>query len=132
MNTEQCINRLNKGAIMFLTIIDNDISHISWVGINSKSHKEFYHSRINFKNEASIGGTVTYSKYRGKGIYTWVYNEIFRYLNKRGYSRALLEIDKNKKIVKIVQAKLGSYKIGEMCQLRILIFHFIWMNQKHQ
>ena len=85
MTREQCYGRLKRGAIMFLALTGKDIIHVSWVGTNESSHNEFYFSPVDFKHEASIGGTMTYPKYRGKNINALVYSRIFLYLKNKSY-----------------------------------------------
>ena len=131
MSIQQCRERLSRGAILFLALVGKETSHISWVGTTKRTHGEFYFSSpIDYEHEASIGGTMTFPKYRGKGIYTWVYSQIFQYLRDKGYSRAVFEVDKTNVAVQKAQVKLGSYVWGEMYDLRFLLFKFRWVKPK--
>ena len=130
MTREQCYGRLKRGAIMFLALTGKDIIHVSWVGTNESSHNEFYFSPVDFKHEASIGGTMTYPKYRGKNINALVYSRIFLYLKNKSYKRAVFDVNRDNKIVPIVQAKLGSEIWGTRYRLRVLLLTFKWYKYK--
>ena len=128
MSIQQCRERLSKGSILFLTLVGREIAHISWVGTTKRTHDDFYSSPIDYKHEASIGGTMTAPKHREKGIYTWVYSQMFQYLIEKGYSRALFEIHKDNVVAHKAQAKLGSYVLGTGHRLRLLLlFNFKWL-----
>lgn len=128
MSIQQCRERLSKGSILFLALVGREIAHISWVGTTKRTHDNFYSSPIDYKHEASIGGTMTAPKHRGKGIYTWVYSQTFQYLIEKGYSRALFEIHKDNVVAHKAQAKLGSYVLGTGHRLRLLLlFNFKWL-----
>ena len=71
---------------------------------------------------------MTIPKYQGKGIYTYVYSQIFQYLRKKGVSRAVFEIHKDNLIAQKAQARLGSAIFGEGHHLRLLyLFNFKWI-----
>lgn len=128
MSIQQCRERLSKKPILFLTLVGREIAHISWVGTTKRTHDDFYSSPIDYKHEASIGGTMTAPKHRGKGIYTGVYSRMFQYIKEKGYSRALFEIHKDNVVAHKAQAKLGSYVLGTGHRLRLLLlFNFKWL-----
>lgn len=131
MSIQQCRARLSERAICFLALVGKEVSHVSWVGTTKRTHGDFYSSPIDYKHEASIGGTMTAPKHQGEGIYTSVYSQIFRYLREKGYSRAVFEIHKDNIAAKKAQAKLNSTIWGEGHCLRLLtLFNFRWIKPK--
>lgn len=127
MSLQQCKERLGKEAILFCALLNRDVAHISWVGTTRKSHGDFYCYPIDYGHEASVGGTMTSPKYRGKGIYTYTYSQIFQYLREKGYSKSVFEIDKDNIAVQKAQAKLGSKILGEGHHIRLLLLNFRWV-----
>ena len=131
MSIHRCMERLDRGAIMFLALVGKDIAHVSWIGFQKKTHNDFFFSPINYDIEASVGGTMTNPKYRGKGIYTCVYNKIFLYIKNTGYSKAVLDANWNNIAVKRGQIKLGSIIRGKKRHLRLLWFHIKWVKKQN-
>lgn len=131
MNIQQCRERLSKSTMLFFALVGKETAHISWVGTTKRTHGDFYSFPIDYEHEASIGGTMTAPKYRGKGIYTWVYSQIYKYLREEGYSRAVFEVHKANIAAQKAQAKLNSTIWGEGHCLRLLIlFNFRWIKPK--
>lgn len=121
ISVQECKERLGKGATLFCALVDRDVAHVSWSGTTRKSYSDFYSFPIDYGYEASIGGTMTAPKYRGKGIYTYVYSQIFQYLREKGYSKCVFETQKDNIAIHKAQAKLGSSIWGEGQHLRLLL-----------
>ena len=131
MSIQQCRERLSKGTILFLALVGKEVSHVSWVGTTKRTHGDFYSFPIDYEHEAGIGGTMTNPKYRRKGIYTWVYSQIFQYLREKGYLRAIFEVHKDNISAQKAQAKLNSTIWGEGHYLRLLfLVNFRWIKLK--
>ena len=131
MSIPQCRERLSKGAILFLALVGKEVSHVSWVGMTKRTHGGFYSFPMDYEHEAGIGGTMTNPKYLRKGIYTWVYSQIFQYLREKGYLRAIFEVHKDNISAQKAQAKLNSTIWGEGHYLRLLfLVNFRWIKLK--
>lgn len=127
MNPQQCKERLSKGAILFCALVREDVAHITWVATTKGAQADFYHFDVDYGHEACIGGTATSPKYRGKGIYTYVYSQIFQYLGEKGYSNAVIEIHKNNIPARETQYKLGSKAAFKVASLKLLShFNLMW------
>ena len=128
MSIQQCKERISRRSVLFCVFVDNELAHGTWVSMDRQTHSEFYHFPLNYEHEASLGGTMTIPKYQGKGIYTYVYSQIFQYLRKKGVSRAVFEIHKDNLIAQKAQARLGSAIFSEGHHLRLLyLFNFKWI-----
>jgi len=128
MSIQQCKERLGKGAILFCALVGKEVAYVSWAGTSKKTHGDFYASPIDYEYEASIGGTMTVPKQRGKGIHTWASSSIHQYLGEKGYSKALVEIHKNNIAARKAQDKLGSKGLFRVFSLRLLSrFNFMWV-----
>ena len=128
MSIQQCKERLNRGAILFCAFISKELAHGSWVAMNRRAYRDFYSFTINRRHTACIGGTITVPKYQRKGINVYVHSEIFRYLRKKGASKAMLEIHNDNIAAQNSQRKLGSYVWGEGHHLRLFyLLNFRWV-----
>lgn len=127
MSIQQCKERLGKGAIQFCALVDGDVAHISWAGMTKRSHGDFYSFHIDYRHEASVGGTMTAPRHKRKGIYTYVYSQIFQYLGEKGRARGVFETATDNIPVQRAQAKLGSTIRSQGHHLRLLLlFNFRW------
>lgn len=125
---KQCRKRLSKGTILFCALIDGEVAHLSWVGVDNRTHGDFHTFLIDYEHEGSIGDSATNPRYRRKGIYTYVYSEIFQYIREGGRSKAMIEINKDNMVAQMSQAKLGSNIWGEgHCLRLLLLFNFRWV-----
>lgn len=118
--------RVTKGMIIFCAFIDKKIAHISCVAMSEKTKKDIdpLPYAIDYQSEACIGDTETMREYRGLGIYTYVYLQIFQFLKERGLSKAKFTVRKDNIAPQKSQAKLGSKVYGEGHHLKLLWWKF--------
>lgn len=121
MSIQQCKERLNRGAIMFCAFVGKKLAHGSWVATSREACSDFHPFPMDCEHTAYVGGTMTILEYRRKGINLYIHSEIFRYLKKKGLSRAVLAIDKGNIAAQDSQNKLGSRIWGRGYDLRLLI-----------
>lgn len=120
--------RFAKGATLFCLLVDQEVAHVSWVGLEKNASRDFYHFPSPAYNTAYIGGTTTAPEYRRKGINLYVHSEVFQYLKKKGKSKALLAILRENIAARNSQVKLQSYVTEERHELRLLfLFNFRWV-----
>ncbi len=78
---------LDKGAIALCIFVDQEIAHITWLGM-TKTAKNAFDSlpyEVNFSNkEACTGGTVTVPKYRNLGLMSYGIFKKFQFLRELG------------------------------------------------
>lgn len=128
MSLSKCKQRLKKGAMMFCAICGGNVIHVTWVGITPGNHGDFYGFAVDYGCEASIGGTMTAPRFEGKGVYTYVYTEIFRYLAETGKTKAIFQTAMDNRVVLNTQTKLGSRIRGIGHRLRVLLLlNFRWV-----
>lgn len=129
ISIQQCKERLGRGAIFFCAFVNNEIAHGSWIGMSRKAADDFFHFPVDYRQTACIGGTMTIPKFRRKNINLYVHSKMYQYIRKKGLSKAVLEIHKDNIAARNSQAKLGSYIIGEGCQIRLLLslLNFRWI-----
>lgn len=128
MDIQQCKETLSRGAIFFCAFIDKEFAHGSWISMDKRTHNEFYHFSIDHGDTASVGATYTSPKYRGRGIYTYVYSRIFQYLREKGRAKVVFEVHKDNIVVHRAQDKLGSNLLCKVYSLRLLSrFNSTWV-----
>lgn len=76
--------------------------------------------KLDFRSEVCLGSTNTYPKYRGLGIYTYVYSEIYKFLKEKGWSKARFSSRTDNTAVQKAQAKLASRIYARGRYLRLL------------
>lgn len=99
-----CLTINNKFANKIWVITDNDISIKLIAPIELAEH------------EATTERGRTAEEFRRLNAYTYVHNEIFKYLKERGFKKARMLIDANNKPPQKAQIKLGSDFICTMYQ----------------
>lgn len=78
---------LDKGAIAFCIFVGQEIAHVSWVAMTEEAKNTFdsLPYQIDFlNNEACTGGTVTITKYKGKGLMTYINYKKSQFLWEKG------------------------------------------------
>lgn len=78
---------LDKGAIAFCIFIKRELAHIGWAATTqeAKNTFDFLPYKVDFLNkEACIGGTITFPKYRRKGLMAYGCFKRFQFLKDRG------------------------------------------------
>jgi GNAT superfamily N-acetyltransferase len=130
LGAQQCRERLSEGTILFCALVDGDCAHISWIQTRSKNHGGVYSFPIDYGREAAVGGTMTSPKYRRKGICSYVYYEIFRYLKEKDYSKAVFETHKYNILAHRFHKKLRSKVLSRVSSLTLLSrFNFTWVKR---
>ncbi len=107
---------------LFRTAMTTSRSEISPV------YLRYYPPSIPEGHTACAGFSETAIKYRGKGIYTYVYAEIYRYLRQMGISRVLVLLNEEPLAAHRVQQRLGAKLLCKTYSVRLLRrFSFTWV-----
>ena len=93
--------RLDSGAIAFCLFHGRELAYIGWVAMTEKGKSAL--GSLPFQvlfsdNQAYIGDTFTVSKYRGKGLMTYVYIKRLEYLRKQGITSFRYAVNTNNTI----------------------------------
>ena len=82
---------LRRGGVAFCAYVNLELAHIAWVAMRADARgccdSLPYH--VDFeRGEANWGGSYTWPRFRGRGIYAYVCGIRLSYLHEKGYSRA--------------------------------------------
>ncbi len=120
-------DKLKKGAVAFCAFANKELAQVSWVAFNEKAKKEidYLPFEVAFQNkEACTGASFTEPKFRGKGLYSYIYAYIYPYLAQRGIVKVKFTIEVNNTFPQKAQSKLNSIIIGKGYYLKILWWEF--------
>lgn len=124
--------RLVKGVIVFYAFTGDEFLFqtamtTSRDGLPS-AYLRHYPPSMPEGHTACIGFSETVMKYRGKGISSYVYAEVFRYLRHKGISRALVLVNEDALAAHRVHEKLRAKVLCKVFLLRLLSrFEFMWI-----
>lgn len=79
--------RLESGAVAFCAHVDRVLAHIAWVALDADAKRSFdvLPYAVDFANgEGCSGGSRTFPRYRGRGIYRYVMGCRLAYLQSHG------------------------------------------------
>jgi GNAT superfamily N-acetyltransferase len=79
--------RLESGAVAFCAHVDRVLAHVAWVALDADAKRSFdtLPYSVDFANgEGCSGGSWTFPRYRGWGIYRYVMGCRLAYLQSRG------------------------------------------------
>jgi hypothetical protein len=110
------------GLTTFRLYVKGELAHVSYVSFNPQSQLRIDEipMKVNYGEcEVCTGGSRTFPRFRRKGLYTYAYSQIYKYL-KGEASKVKFTIRSNNTIPQKAQLKLGSLKIGEGKYLKIL------------
>jgi GNAT superfamily N-acetyltransferase len=119
--------RLSRGAILFCVFVEKDFAHRSWIAMSEENQRDIdpVPYAVDYQGEeVSVGYARTSPKYRGVGIYTYVYYQIYQFLKRKGISKVRFSINKDNIAPQKAQAKLGSEIIAEWRSLKLLWWKF--------
>lgn len=112
--------RISRRAILFCVFVGKELAHRSWVTMSNETRMDMLPYAVDFRSEVCLGSTDTYPKYRGLGIYTYVYSEIYKFLKEKGWSKARFSSRTDNTAVQKAQAKLASRIYARGRYLRLL------------
>ena len=79
--------RLASGAVAFCAHVDGVLAHVAWIALSEEAKQSFdvLPYRVAFdRGEGCSGGSWTFPRYRGRGIYRYVMGWRLSYLQSRG------------------------------------------------
>jgi len=98
---------LNRGVIVFRAFAGNEFLFQTGMAIGRRG--TYCGCSLSDDGRTVIAEyTETVAKYRQKGIFSYVYSEIYRYLGEQGFSRVLALAQEATVASNIVHKKLGS------------------------
>ncbi len=101
----------DAGAVAFCFYAGRELAHIGWVALTREAQDTFDNLpyRVDFAHgQACTGGTVTISKFRGRGLMTYGYFKRLEYLRERGYKTSRNVVEVHNKASLNVHAKFES------------------------
>ncbi|MDD5043626.1 MAG: hypothetical protein PHD51_03070 [Patescibacteria group bacterium] len=116
---------IGEGAIAFCVFVGRDLAHLTWVALNqeTKSHIDSNNYQVDFLNkEVASGASKTKKKYLRKGLYLFVYSEIFIFLHNLGKTRDKFTINESNTASRRALEKFNPRIIKKIKCLRILFF----------
>ncbi len=103
--------RLGNGPYLLLVFMNQELAHKSWVAEGSLGSDLIapYFKKLEIKdNVLIIEETSTNPKYRGKGIYLYVYKYLFDYAKSLDKHKVIYSTSANNAIVKAATNKLNT------------------------
>jgi hypothetical protein len=119
--------RLRKGAVAFCAFVERDLAHVTYVATSAEAKRgiDYLPFRVNFEGgEVCSGGSFTDPVYRGKGLLSYVYFHIFRYLAGNGVLKDKFTIEVNNIASQKAHAKFNPTIKGVGSYLKILWWEF--------
>ena len=120
-------DKLKKGAVAFCAFANKELAHVTWAALNEKAKKEidYLPFEVAFQNkEVCSGASFTEPKYRGKGLFSYIYAYIFPYLAQRGMVKDKFTIEVNNISSQKALAKFNPIITGKGHYLKILWWKF--------
>jgi RimJ/RimL family protein N-acetyltransferase len=131
LTAQQCRERLARGAIMFCSFKDKELTSSLWIAMNDSGSRGFrlYPAPLDYGTAAFVGGGFTIPKYRGKGLYNHAVNEASRYFGEKGISIFVSENHKKNKSSQRTLRRMGTRLGGEGRHIRLLtLLNFKWIS----
>jgi hypothetical protein len=120
--------KVNFGAVAFCVFVYNELASIVLVSLNNYAQKEVDpYLNIDWSTEACHGWAHTKEKFRGLGIQTYAYSELFNYVKNKGRTKDKFRVRKWNLSSQNLSNKSNSKIIGEGYILKILWWR-IWKN----
>jgi GNAT superfamily N-acetyltransferase len=120
-------DKLEKGCLAFCAFANKELAHVTWAALSEKAKKEidYLPFGVAFQNkEACSGASFTDPKYRGKGLFSYVYAVIFPYLAQRGIVKDKFTIEVSNISSQKAHAKFNPNITGKGHYLKILWWKF--------
>ncbi|MDD1744390.1 MAG: hypothetical protein LUQ20_01055 [Candidatus Methanoperedens sp.] len=119
---------LDKEAVAFCIFIGKELAHVGWLALTEEAKDAFdpLPYRIDFSNkEACTGGTITFPKFRGKGLMTYGYFKRFQFLWENGIKISRNAVKTNNIISQKVHNKFNPKIYAKAYYVRFLWWKFL-------
>jgi len=104
-----------QGAVAVCLFVGQDLAHITWLAFEERARAAVdpFPLKLDWHTEAWIGSTHTAVRYRGMGLYSYAYGQVFRLLAARGLVKGRFTVQKTNSQPQRVQGRLGSIIVGD-------------------
>jgi hypothetical protein len=119
---------LDRGAVAFCIFIGGELAHVGWSALTEVAKNTFdpIPYRVDFSNkEACTGGTITFPKFRGKGLMTYGYFKRFDFLRENGIKVSRCAVETGNIFSRKVHAKFNPCIYAKGSYIRFLWWKFM-------
>jgi len=125
-NAQNYEKGLNNGVIVFYAFAGDEFLFITGTALGKRGTYCDYPLSDDGRT-VIMGYTETAIKYRQRGVFSYVYFNVCRYLGEQGFSKGLALAQDVTIASNRVHQKLGAKMVCVVYSLRLLLFNFRWV-----